>query len=281
MNITSNFIRLCANISVWFLSIFVSSVSLIWSMPLFASTKDAHKTSEKNSCEVLYPKIEGIIDGSDEKTHVVFAINAIGEYRWNGKLVQKEKLNSKLRELKHQKPIKNIVIYQHPKSDCAPVHKVLRKLEKSGVCKNSNCFFGGLIDYWSYPSYIQPVRPPPPPLPPPPSVSFTGSPRPVGNPLAWVTEYDYPYLAFQNHWTGITSVLLLIAPNGTIISCEITQSSGHTILDEAACRNIVRRASFLPALKNGEPNKSFYHTRINWNTLYKKKIEEPPKATEQ
>lgn len=92
-----------------------------------------------------------------------------------------------------------------------------------------------------------PAPPIPEPVPEPPAPRA----RPValaprGNPATWVTNDDYPSAALRNEEQGRTRFALSVAPDGRPTACAITGSSGSATLDQAACRLLMKRASFAP-----------------------------------
>jgi len=67
----------------------------------------------------------------------------------------------------------------------------------------------------------------------------------------------YPPMARMNNWQGKVVLKFVVKEDGTVENLEVVQSSGHTVLDEAAMETI-RRASPLP-LKHelGKPRVTF------------------------
>ena len=60
-------------------------------------------------------------------------------------------------------------------------------------------------------------------------------------------------------------MVLEIDRGGRVTACVVAEASGHTDLDDAACRLLSTRATFSPALDNrGRPIPSTYRKRINW-----------------
>lgn len=76
------------------------------------------------------------------------------------------------------------------------------------------------------------------------------NPRPANGPAGWVTNADYPSRALTRGWQGDVGYVLAVNAAGQVESCRITASSGHDVLDTAACRMIERRARFDPATDN-------------------------------
>lgn len=113
-----------------------------------------------------------------------------------------------------------------------------------------------------------PFNPPPPvaqpPAPPaPPAVAVKLSPR--GSPGSWVTNDDYPPSAQRDGVEGVTGFSLAVGPDGRASGCSITASSGSSLLDDTACRLLMRRARFNPAKDvSGTAIASSYSGRFRW-----------------
>jgi protein TonB len=114
------------------------------------------------------------------------------------------------------------------------------------------------------PVVIPPVAPPPSP-PPPPARDESRPARPRGNEGSWVTTDDYPPSALREEAQGVTAVRIGVGPDGRVTSCDVASSSGNAALDQAACRNIQRRARFEPALdREGNPTTGTFTKRVRW-----------------
>jgi TonB family protein len=112
------------------------------------------------------------------------------------------------------------------------------------------------------------------PLAPMPTVPLAGvartssvhAPTPIGSASAWIMGSDYPSRALSDEREGTTSYLLTIAPDGKVISCQVTSSSGHADLDAATCDNVRRRARFIPATDaSGRPTSGIYSNKVRWS----------------
>ena len=116
----------------------------------------------------------------------------------------------------------------------------------------------------SPPPIVAPVvAPPPPPPPPPPPQRATPEPR--GNPGSWANANDYPSRALREEREGTTRFRLTVNADGRVSDCQITGSSGHADLDEAACKNLTRRARFRPSLDaNGNATTGYYSNAVRW-----------------
>ena len=115
------------------------------------------------------------------------------------------------------------------------------------------------------PVYVPPAPAPviTPPAPPPPAVAVPLSPR--GSPGSWVTNDDYPPSAQRDGVEGVTAFRLAVGPDGRVTGCEVTASSGSSLLDDTACRLLTRRARFNAAkATGGEAIASSYPGRFRW-----------------
>lgn len=90
-------------------------------------------------------------------------------------------------------------------------------------------------------------------------------PVPQGTPGEWVTPEDYPSAALRTAMTGTTSFVLAVDANGKALRCEITDSSGFDILDQATCKLLMARATFSPARdRAGKAQAANYRNRVRW-----------------
>lgn len=93
------------------------------------------------------------------------------------------------------------------------------------------------------------AAPPPPPPPPPPPLrtearegaSYARNPRP-----------PYPKMALREGWEGTVMLEVRVLPSGRPAAIAVRQSSGRTVLDEAAVA-AVRGWTFTPATADGVP----------------------------
>jgi len=105
-----------------------------------------------------------------------------------------------------------------------------------------------------------PVAPPAPPAP----RGVTSGVQPKGAPASWATTDDYPQGAIRKEAQGVTGFRLTVGPDGRVIDCTVTSSSGSPELDDATCKLVSRRARFKPAMQDGQPVQSSYSNRIRW-----------------
>ena len=110
------------------------------------------------------------------------------------------------------------------------------------------------------------VAPPQPANTPPARPVFSPrSPAPANGPAGWVTTEDYPRLALTRGWEGSLTYQLDISPAGRVEDCRVTSSSGFDILDQAACRQITRRARFRPGMdQHGAEVAGTYRGSVTW-----------------
>jgi len=89
--------------------------------------------------------------------------------------------------------------------------------------------------------------------------------RPVGNPGEWISPTDYPPAALMAHAEGVVALKLSIDANGAVVECVVETGSGSAILDDAACRILKERGSFVPANDSDKKSvPSVYTTRVVW-----------------
>ncbi|QIG54371.1 energy transducer TonB [Altererythrobacter sp. BO-6] len=116
---------------------------------------------------------------------------------------------------------------------------------------------------------IPPPAPPalvvPPPAPPaPPSQARGATTRDERRWAARIQE-NYPSRALREEIQGTVGVRVSVTPDGRVGTCQVTASSGSSILDEAACAGMQRYARFNPALDDaGNPTSGSYNTRITY-----------------
>lgn len=113
---------------------------------------------------------------------------------------------------------------------------------------------------------IPPAAPPAPPAPPPPppAPSQARGAQPEGQ-SRWAAriQENYPSRAIRDEIEGRVGVSVTVGPNGRVSACSVSNSSGSSILDQAACEGMERYARFEPALDNaGNPTTGSYSTTI-------------------
>jgi periplasmic protein TonB len=133
------------------------------------------------------------------------------------------------------------------------------------------------------PANIEPIQTPPPPAPsqPRPSRAGSGPPQAAKSPtkldqtrtakmrgargsIARILEI-IPVAAKRDGLEGTVHLSVVVTPDGRSTDCVVTQSSGHPILDEAACLGMLRFSRFEPALnKDGKPVPGTFQTRISY-----------------
>lgn len=107
-----------------------------------------------------------------------------------------------------------------------------------------------------------PVAPPAPP--PPPSQARGASTRNEGRWARQIQE-NYPSRALREEVEGTVGVRVTVTSEGRATNCQVTSSSGSSILDQAACQGMERYARFDPALDAaGNPTSGSYSTRITY-----------------
>lgn len=82
---------------------------------------------------------------------------------------------------------------------------------------------------------------------------------------SWLKSDDYPMEALRNGWEGTSAVRFTIDMHGRAVRCHAVKSSGHSILDEAACRAIMDRARYAPARDgSGRRMEVIANRRVTW-----------------
>lgn len=91
------------------------------------------------------------------------------------------------------------------------------------------------------------------------------APAPMGSPARWVTSNDYPSTPIRSEMAGRTTIRLSVDRFGFPISCQVLESSDHTLLDDITCKAMLRRARFFPARDaNGDAVAGHYQQSISW-----------------
>jgi periplasmic protein TonB len=118
------------------------------------------------------------------------------------------------------------------------------------------------------PAPPQPAPPPPsppPPVPPPPPPPPPQKATPKGNPQSWVTADDYPASSLRNGDQGTSSYRLSVGPDGKVIDCSVSSSSGFPELDSTGCKLLSRRARFNPSKdSSGSTVNGAFVFRFRW-----------------
>jgi TonB family protein len=90
-------------------------------------------------------------------------------------------------------------------------------------------------------------------------------PTPIRSATTWIMASDYPSRALREEREGTTAYVLSVAPDGKVMDCQITTSSGHADIDAATCDSVRKRARFNPAKDaSGKPTLGRYANRVRW-----------------
>jgi TonB family protein len=104
---------------------------------------------------------------------------------------------------------------------------------------------------------------------------FAASALSGGNPISqesWIRDVDYPREAQQLQQQGPAAYTLLVSPEGQVIECKITRSSGYRRLDSRACALLMSRAKFDPARDvDGSPAYMLYRDTISFALIGSKR----------
>lgn len=81
----------------------------------------------------------------------------------------------------------------------------------------------------------------------------------------WITEDDYPRDLINTGAFGRSLINISIDDAGHVTNCEVLESSGHPLLDNAACSATRQKGKFLPRIgRFGKPEPSTYARNVNW-----------------
>lgn len=92
------------------------------------------------------------------------------------------------------------------------------------------------------------------------------------DPMSWapLIHADYPASALSANLEGTVGIRLAVSKRGRVSRCFVERSSGHEVLDQAACRGMRRHAVFYPAFDvKGRPTTGSYSTVITYKINYK------------
>ena len=91
------------------------------------------------------------------------------------------------------------------------------------------------------------IQAPPPPAPPPPPRKVQSATSAKGDLRTLFSADDYPASAQSAGAEGTAQAQLTIGPDGRVVGCNLTRSTGNSSLDSATCNILRRRAKFTPA----------------------------------
>ncbi len=83
----------------------------------------------------------------------------------------------------------------------------------------------------------------------------------------WVARIieNYPARAVREELEGTVRLRVTVTPDGRATGCTVTGSSGHDVLDQAACKDVERYARYDPAWDDaGTPINSSWSTSITY-----------------
>jgi protein TonB len=101
--------------------------------------------------------------------------------------------------------------------------------------------------------------------PPAPKPSIAVGAKPKGRFQDLMSAEDYPPSSLRNNEEGTVGFTLAVGTDGKVSGCTITQSSGHPLLDDTACKLLQRRARFTPAQNaEGAAMPGSYNGRFTW-----------------
>lgn len=90
-------------------------------------------------------------------------------------------------------------------------------------------------------------------------------PTPI-EPQNWIGAYDYPVAARIAEQEGTATVRFLVGADGRIEVCQVVETSGWKVLDDASCALLVANARFHPARdRSNRPIPALIRQRIVWH----------------
>lgn len=90
-------------------------------------------------------------------------------------------------------------------------------------------------------------------------------PEPINPMASWIMSEDYPMEALRNEWQGTSAIEWTVDRRGRVVDCRVARSSGHAILDEAACDAITARGRYKPARNaEGRRTEAQMSRRVVW-----------------
>ncbi len=98
---------------------------------------------------------------------------------------------------------------------------------------------------------------------PPPKPAGISAPALISGGAKCQSSY-YPPIATRLNQEGTTTVSVHVAADGSVAGVDVTNSSGHDSLDQAAVRCIQHEWHFKPAMQNGAPVSTTKQYAIKW-----------------
>jgi len=98
---------------------------------------------------------------------------------------------------------------------------------------------------------------------PPPKPAGISAPALISGGAKCQTSY-YPPIAVRLNQEGTTTVNVHVGADGSVTGVDITNSSGHDSLDQAAVKCINAVWKFKPAMENGSPVATSKPYNIKW-----------------
>jgi protein TonB len=87
--------------------------------------------------------------------------------------------------------------------------------------------------------------------------------RPLGQ-AKWAAQIRDAYPS-ESGVSGTVGLTVTVSPEGRATECVVTATSGHPVLDDAACRGMLTYSRFTPARDaNGEAVPGTFTTRITY-----------------
>lgn len=101
-----------------------------------------------------------------------------------------------------------------------------------------------------------------------PPVVVTPKAKPIGNPADWFATDAYPPAARNAGQEGRTVFKVQVDPLGRIMECDIVETSGSMLLDNATCDQIVTHGRFAPARNaSGQAVAGTWQSAMRWQLV--------------
>lgn len=89
--------------------------------------------------------------------------------------------------------------------------------------------------------------------------------KPAESPDRWVVTGDYPRKMLDAGQPAIVNFRLSVGADGVPTGCHIQSTTRPKEFDDAVCKSVMRRASFIPALDaEGKPLASYYRNTVRF-----------------
>ena len=97
----------------------------------------------------------------------------------------------------------------------------------------------------------------------------THNPKPINEPVRWITSKDYPSDMLRKGGQGIVHFRLTVGPDGKVADCNIQGGTEGDAFREVTCATIRKRATFEPARDSeGQPMTGYFLSTVRFEMPY-------------